>query len=234
ADAKVLSLQLAAAHGDADVLGYRADTATGALYPETASQRIYQYTVETTLPDLQAISSEAGKPGLLDPEDIVRDYTRLPLSLPPRVGQLAGNIAGATDGGRYEIAKAVESYLRSHYAYTLKDTAIPRKGEDFVNQFLFEQKQGYCVHFATAMTVLLRTQGIPARYVKGFAASGETDSDTGQAEGQQSGGQGVSVGNAETAKLQSYNVRASDAHAWVEVFFPGAGWVAFEPTPGFA
>ncbi|RAP74852.1 hypothetical protein DL346_20305 [Paenibacillus montanisoli] len=142
-------------------------------------------------------------------------YTQLPAGLPARVGDLAADIIAKAGSpvNRYDQVQAIASYLRSHYAYTLQ-SSIPARGEDFVDDFLFRQRQGYCVHFASAMAVMLRTQGIPARYVKGFAP-GEPAEGT-------AGGAGL------------YTVRASDAHAWVEVFFPGVGWVAFEPTPGFA
>lgn len=157
-------------------------------------------------------------PALTDQE--TRAYTQLPNELPERVGELAAQIfADAGSGaGRYAQAEAVVDYLRSSYAYTLTNTKVPPAGADFVDDFLFEQKQGYCVHFATAMTVLLRTQGIPARYVKGFAP-GEAD---------------TSVASDAKRAMSQYTVRASDAHAWVEVWFPGVGWVTFEPTPGFA
>ncbi|GGD87898.1 transglutaminase domain-containing protein [Paenibacillus nasutitermitis] len=263
ADARVISLQPVGSDAPA-ARGYRADEAAGALYPETDNQRIGQYTVETKLPNLRAESAGASGSVLLDPEDIVRDYTQLPASLPARVGELAGRIAATADGERYEIVQAVEAYLRSHYRYTLQDTKTPPAGEDFVDHFLFEQKQGYCVHFATAMAVLLRTQGIPARYVKGFAASSEQELEAGQradeqaereADGGAAGAEGIGTGNSAGAgsgnhggngdaaaagiesgtgaQLKSYTVLASDAHAWVEVYFPGVGWVAFEPTPGF-
>ncbi|WP_308637815.1 transglutaminase-like domain-containing protein [Paenibacillus silvisoli] len=142
-------------------------------------------------------------------------YTQLPDGLPARVGDLAADIIAkaGSPANRYDQVQAVAAYLRSHYAYSLQ-SSVPAAGTDFVDDFLFRQDQGYCVHFASAMAVMLRTQGIPARYVKGFAP-GEAMEGT-------PGGAGL------------YTVRASDAHAWVEVFFPGVGWVAFEPTPGFA
>ena len=144
-------------------------------------------------------------------------YTQLPAGLPARIGELAAQIIreAGHPASRYEQAQAIADYLRAHYAYTLSDTAAPEAGTDFVDDFLFRQKQGYCVHFASAMAVLLRTQGIPARYVKGFAP--------GEAERPAGGGE-----------VSLFTVRASNAHAWVEVWFPGAGWVPFEPTPGFA
>ena len=144
-----------------------------------------------------------------DPAIIARDYLQLPASLPNRVSELSKQIiTGQTN--RYDQVKAIEQYLRTYYTYTLTNTAVPPKGADFVDDFLFTQLKGYCNHFSTAMVVMLRSQGIPARWVKGFAP-GELSENTANA----------------------YTVRMSDAHAWVEVYFPGAGWMPFEPTPGF-
>ncbi|WP_036738254.1 transglutaminase-like domain-containing protein, partial [Paenibacillus zanthoxyli] len=101
--------------------------------------------------------------------------------------------------------------LQVTYPYTL-DTRVPPEGADFVDDFLFTEKKGYCVHFASAMTVLLRSSGIPARYVQGYAP------------GRKAAGPGP----------QRYMVTQGDAHAWVEVYFPGAGWVPLDPTPASA
>ncbi|WP_028544589.1 transglutaminase-like domain-containing protein [Paenibacillus taiwanensis] len=140
-----------------------------------------------------------------DPHEIIATYTSLPQSLPDRVRKLAKELMSPAVS-RYEQVKKVQHYLLSHYPYTKAETAVPPDGADFVDQFLFEQRQGYCNHFSTAMAVLLRAEGIPARWVKGFAP--------GQVE---ASGQ--------------YVVRASAAHSWVEVYFPQIGWVAFEATP---
>ncbi|SDW69908.1 transglutaminase family protein [Paenibacillus sp. CF384] len=161
-------------------------------------------------------SASAGARAFVETVALEDTYTQLPKELPARVGELASQIVA--DAGnptsRYDQVEAVEAYLRSRYAYSLQ-SSIPAKGADFVDDFLFRQQQGYCVHFASAMTVMLRTQGIPARYVKGFAPGEPVENKSGGAAG-------------------LYTVRASDAHAWVEVFFPGVGWLPFEPTPGFA
>ncbi|MFC5651443.1 transglutaminase domain-containing protein [Paenibacillus solisilvae] len=222
---------------------YRFNKLTDAMYPASSKDRLTAYTVSTRLPDPASLRSNrteqgAGVPS--DPADLLQTYTQLPEGLPARIGQLAGQISGQLGAGasRYEKSKAIEDYLRSHYVYTLTDTAVPAAGADFVDNFLFEQKQGYCVHFASAMVVMLRTQGIPARYVKGFApgeaAGSENSERIGAGISSAGSGDGISEGGAGSAKTQAFTVRASDAHAWVEVYFEGVGWVAFEPTPGFA
>jgi hypothetical protein len=129
------------------------------------------------------------------------------LELPPldlRVARLAEQLA-ATASNNYDRAAAIESYLKSNFAYTLE---LPqRRPRDPVADFLFERKRGHCEYFASAMAVMLRSLRIPARVVNGFRG-GEFNALTG-----------------------SYVVRARNAHSWVEVYFPGQGWVAFDPTP---
>jgi protein-glutamine gamma-glutamyltransferase len=137
------------------------------------------------------------------PEINKRMYLQLP-PLDPRVAKLAAQItAGA--GNPYDKASRVETYLKTKYGYTL-DLSDPH-GKDPLAYFLFDRRAGHCEYFATAMTVLLRTQGIPARYVTGFLPGEYND-----------------LGG-------DYIVRASDAHAWVEVYFPDYGWITFDPTP---
>ncbi|AIQ21942.1 transglutaminase domain-containing protein [Paenibacillus sp. FSL H7-0737] len=170
------------------------------------SARITEYSVESLLPEsdpvlLRGLSSS-------DPQDIMGKYLQLPDLLPVRVRDLAEMLT-ASSGNRYDSVTAIKDYLQHGYSYTLS-TTVPPSGSDFVDHFLFETKQGYCVHFATAMTVLLRSAGIPARYVQGF-------------------GPGTLQDDTMPAK---YLVTQGDAHAWVEVYFAGAGWVPFDPTPG--
>jgi hypothetical protein len=140
-------------------------------------------------------------------------YTRLPKGLPPRVKQLAEEItAGKTNW--FDKAQAIESYFDSiDYTYDQKEVAVPGKNDDYVDQFLFETKRGYCDNFSTSMAVMLRTLGIPTRWVKGY-----------------NGGTFKEFGN-DTERI--YEITNNNAHAWVEVFFPNQGWVPFEPTKGF-
>lgn len=102
------------------------------------------------------------------------------------------------------LIQQIANTLAAQCVYTLTPPALPA-GEDFVEFFLLESRQGYCVHFATAATALLRAMGIPARYAEGYA---------------------VPAGEEGWVDVPDYN-----AHAWVEVYFGGAGWIPFEVTP---
>lgn len=173
---------------------------------ETSGATGIVYTLQVEVPtwDAEALRRDYAPV----PEEISAAYLQLPDQLPERVSRLAASVVvGFTDA--YDRVKAIESFLRQNYAYSL-NSSEPAEGEDFVEHFLFTQKSGYCNHFSTAMTVMLRSIGIPARWVKGFAP-----------------------GERDLADSSVYTVRNSDAHAWVEVYFPSYGWFAFEPTPGF-
>jgi transglutaminase-like putative cysteine protease len=123
-----------------------------------------------------------------------------------RIRQLALEItAGANARTPYEKAKAIETFLRTKYTYNLN--APTPQGQDPIDYFLFTSKKGYCEFFATAMGDLLRSLDIPTRLVNGF-------------------GEGL----PETS-THSWVVRGQDAHTWVESYFPGYGWIPFEPTP---
>lgn len=92
--------------------------------------------------------------------------------------------------------------------------AVPGKNDDYVDQFLFDTKKGYCDNFSTSMVVMLRSLGIPARWVKGYTS-------------------GQFVGESADGK-KMYTITNNNAHSWVEVYFSGIGWVPFEPTQGFS
>ncbi|WP_181347926.1 transglutaminase domain-containing protein [Thalassobacillus sp. CUG 92003] len=153
-----------------------------------------------------------------DPEEIKEPYLQLPDDLPGRVQNLAEQIV-QEDENRYDRAKAIESYFTSNdFEYNTTDVATPGENQDYVDQFLFETQLGYCDNFSSAMVVLLRSVDIPARWVKGFTGGEQMDED-------------ASI-NGETYDV--YEVSNSNAHSWVEVYFPGQGWVPFEPTKGFS
>ncbi len=131
-------------------------------------------------------------------------YLRLPPKLDPRIQALAQKAATHMTNN-YDRSVAIRNYLRGNFGYTLDAQKIDPS--DPLASFLFQTRKGYCEYFASAMAVMLRTLGIPARMVNGFQTG-------------------------------SYNrfgkdfvVRARDAHSWVEVYFPGSGWIPFDPTP---
>jgi transglutaminase-like putative cysteine protease len=139
------------------------------------------------------------------PEWVANPNTN-PAGVSGRVAGLANQIvtdAGATNP--YDRAKAIETWLRTNIDYN-ESIPEPPPGVDAIEWFLFDIQQGYCTYYATSMIAMLRSLGIPARMAAGFA-QGDYD-----------------------AALGQYVVRERDAHTWVEVYFPGYGWVEFEPT----
>jgi transglutaminase-like putative cysteine protease len=137
------------------------------------------------------------------PDEIRTFYLQLP-KIDPRVQRLADQVT-ARASNPYDKAASIESFLRTGYAYTL-DVNMP-PGVDPLAYFLLQKRAGHCEYFASAMAVMLRAEGIPSRFVTGFLPGEYND-----------------VGG-------DYIIRASDAHAWVEVFFPRYGWITFDPTP---
>ncbi|CAN5728074.1 DUF3488 and transglutaminase-like domain-containing protein [soil metagenome] len=131
-------------------------------------------------------------------------YFQLPEKFDERIAVLATQITGKQTN-RYDKAKAVENYLQTQFGYTLEMKA---KGEEPLADFLFNVREGHCEYFATAMAIMLRTQGIATRVVNGFQ-QGEYN---------------------ETADV--FVVKQKDAHTWVEVYFPRENaWIPFDPTP---
>lgn len=177
-------------------------------YPATSSSSpVKGYQINVRNPSLNKQLMRANSSG--DPEVITKRYLQLPEQLPQRVKEFGVQLITNTTN-RYDAVQAVEHFLQNNYKYSLR-TSVPPANQDFVDNFLFETKIGYCNHFATSMVILLRTQGIPSRLVKGYAP-----------------------GTLEDASDTTYVVKSSDAHAWVEVYFPNIGWIPFDPTPGFS
>jgi transglutaminase-like putative cysteine protease len=180
--------------------GVSQDVATIRL--DTPIQQNQDYSVASaisvaTIQDLRAAGEDY-------PEWVRSRYLQLPRGLPRRVIDLAHT---ETEGqaSAFDKASALESFLRDSFTYSTHVPEVPQ-GRDWVDYFLFDSKQGYCDYFATAMTVLLRVEGVPARVASGFAP-GDFDDASG-----------------------SYIVRENHAHSWVEVYFPRYGWIIFEPS----
>ncbi|WP_018753490.1 transglutaminase-like domain-containing protein [Paenibacillus sanguinis] len=198
----------------------RYDGLSDSLFIEDAalSEQIYGYELLSKIPpsSKMVLLETQGQ----DKPYISEHFLQLPDSLPERVKELGRRLVAGEDS-RYDAVTAVQRYLQKNYEYQL-NSQLPPDGADFVDRFLFEDKIGYCDHFSTAMVVLLRSGGVPARWVKGFAPGDPAaNSDTQELA---TAGQG----------LRRYTVSYADAHSWVEVYFPSSGWIPFDPTPGFA
>ena len=174
---------------------------TGTLLNPFHNYSAIRYAGFSRLPPLNAAKLRAAS------TEYSPEITEANLQLPPldrRIPELARQI---TRNAKTPFDKAllIESYLRDRFTYTLNLTGKP--GDDPLAHFLFETRAGHCEYFASAMTIMLRTLGIPAREVNGFLPGEYND-----------------LGG-------DYIVRASDAHSWVEVYFPGNEWQIFDPTP---
>ncbi|WP_438446176.1 transglutaminase TgpA family protein [Gorillibacterium sp. sgz5001074] len=187
-----------------------------AAYPKT-------YVVESQVPVIDG--EELKKIPDIQNRNQFNEYLQLPRDLPARVRQLAQDVT-AGSASPYEKAKLLEEYLQKTYPYTNKPKTELGKSKDFVDRFLFEVKEGYCDYFSSAMAVMSRSLGIPARWVKGYSTGYNELED-------------LSFGQVPIEALQdpdgagTYTVRNSDAHSWVELYFTGYGWIPFEPTSGF-
>lgn len=137
------------------------------------------------------------------PQWIMDGYLALPEELPERVVTLAQDLT-AEAPTVFDKALALQSYLRT-YEYSL-DLPAPPTNRDVIDYFLFDVKRGYCDYYASAMVVMARSVGIPARLAVGYA-TGEYNPET-----------------------ESYHVTLANGHSWVEIYFPEFGWIRFEPT----
>ncbi len=187
-------------------------TREGDIFPPAPGDPSVLYTRQPLQPEetYEVLSSitEADEESLREagtkyPDWVAPRYLRLPDTLPTRVRLLAEQITNGLETP-YDKAKAIEAYLRQ-LPYNLRISG-PAAGQDGVDYFLFDEQEGYCDYYASAMVVMLRSVGVPARYVRGYARAQKEE--------------GV------------YRLLESDGHAWPEVFFPDYGWVEFEPTGG--
>ncbi len=171
------------------------------IYTAVLRKSVTRYTV------ISDITRHASEMTLAD-TPVPHEIQSCCLQIPPedsRISELAHRVT-ALAGTAFEKAKALETYLRSSYAYSLDLKGTPGH-HDPLASFLFKQRRGHCEYFATAMAVMLRQLGIPSRLVNGFR-TGEYN-----------------------PVSDHWTVRQSDAHSWVEAFFPSDGWVEFDPTP---
>jgi transglutaminase-like putative cysteine protease len=169
------------------------------MFAAASGARAYKaesYVPLVTIEELRNTSSDY-------PESIQAHYLNLPTSLPERVRQLARELT-KDEFTAYDKAKAIEAYLRT-YPYDL-EVPVPPEDQDVADYFLFDLKKGYCDYYATAMVVMARASGLPARFVSGYASG---------------------TYNAASAE---YVVREMHAHSWAEIYFPEIGWIEFEPT----
>lgn len=171
-------------------------------YPALRGGETYQLDAILSNPNRQQLQEA----GTAYPEWVEQKYLQLPKDFSPRIQELAKEItAGAQTP--YEKATLITRYLRENIVYS-QTIPEPPRNKDSLEWVLFDFKQGYCVYYASADILMLRSVGVPARMAVGFA-------------------QGEREGN-------TYVVRRLNSHAWPEVYFPGIGWVEFEPTAGQA
>lgn len=180
----------------------------GALRSDIVLTKGSVYTVVSSRAEITATSlrDQGDVTDYLDarPTPQLDRYLALPATVSQRTIALADDLT-ARGASTYDTVRAMEAWLGANVEYDL-DAPVPGDGVDAVDDFLFESQRGFCEQIATALAVMLRTQGVPARLVTGYVP-GERDLISGV-----------------------WKVRGSDAHAWVEVWFPASGWQAFDPT----
>ncbi|MBL7501608.1 transglutaminase domain-containing protein [Frankia sp. CNm7] len=183
---------------------WRVDEATSAIFAtrDRTSTAGISYTVTAAVPTPS--KAELAVSGQAPSEPALQYDTRLPGDLDPRVRELAQSLAAGKATG-YDKVRAIQDYFHGG-TFTYDLSGAPSVPTGALSEFLFVGKKGYCEQFASAMTVLVRALGIPARVAVGFL-----------------GGTRAADG--------SWVVKNQDAHAWPEVWLPGTGWIPFEPTP---
>ncbi len=174
--------------------------AYGAIYHNRSSERIsYKVFSDRSQPSADRLRADDEPYG----RD-VQNYRALPPVYDKKIDALAKEVSAGANN-RYDKARMIEAYLQSNFGYTLEQKA---SGNQPLSDFLFNIREGHCEYFATAMAIMLRTQGVATRIVNGFHGGEYND----------------------TADVTL--VRQRNAHSWVEVYFPGEdAWVSFDPTP---
>ena len=175
-------------------------TSQGSIRPGQSLQPGDTYGVTSRVPT--ATGDDLRRAGTDYPDRITDVYLQLPGSTTDRVRDRSAEVVSDAETP-YDAAVAVERYLESEKEYSL---SVPEPSGDVADTFLFEREAGYCTYYATTMVVMLRSQGVPARFATGYTP-------------------GEAVGDNERV------VRGLNSHAWVEVYFPDVGWIRFDPTP---
>jgi transglutaminase-like putative cysteine protease len=184
-------------------------------YPKT-------YTVISEVPiivedELRTKSAEA----LYTSNPAEDKYLQLPSRFPERVKDLTAEIT-ASAKTPYEKVALLQNYLQQNFNYTNNPDLSRKVSKDFVEGFLFDIREGYCDYFSTALVMMARSEGIPARWVKGYAP------------GQMSLNSDLQAPRQPGAPIETtYTVTNADAHSWAEVYFGEYGWIPVEATPGF-
>ena len=173
-----------------------------ALLAAVGTTAPWTYQVSSAIAAANPVTLRAATGG--DPGD--PKWTAVEPGLPARVRDLAAQLTSSA-GSRYEAVTAVDDYVQTHEVYDLT-SPVPTRGQDAVDDFLFVSHRGFCEQFASAAVVMLRRAGIPARLVTGYS-QGDLTSEPGERV-----------------------MRGTDAHAWVQVWYPGVGWVNSDPTAG--
>ncbi|OWA36599.1 transglutaminase [Saccharibacillus sp. O16] len=180
------------------------------VYPKT-------YTIISEVPIVPVDKLKLATFDQLYPNGVDSRYVQVPRGFPKRVTDLAADV---TKNGKtpYEKVYLLQQYLQQNYMYTNNPTLTRKKSNDFVESFLFDIKEGYCDYFSTAMVMMARSQGIPARWVKGYAPGNATGD----------------VPQRFNENSMQYEVTNANAHSWAEVYFGDYGWVPVEATRGFS
>ncbi|MDQ0732888.1 transglutaminase family protein [Arthrobacter sp. B1I2] len=191
------------------------DPATLSIKGTDTTTRRQEYLVTSAVPKLSAVLLAQSTGPARGIPDV---FTRIPGNVPDIVRTTAQTVAGAA-GTPYRKAIAIQRYLRSSdFTYSLQSPVqggYDGNGLSVLADFL-QQKSGYCIHYASAMAVMARLEGIPSRIAVGYAPGRLT---------------GATLTVAGQGALPEYEADARDAHAWPELYFQGLGWVPFEPTP---
>ncbi|MDQ0851143.1 transglutaminase-like putative cysteine protease [Arthrobacter sp. B3I9] len=191
------------------------DPATLSIKGVDTNSRDQQYVVLSAAPQLTPdLLEQAPPPG----QGVAELFLRPPANVPEVVRTTAATVTGGS-GTAYAKGVAIQKYLRSpEFTYSLQSPVqggYDGNGLSVLADFLV-QKSGYCIHFASAMAVMARLEGIPSRIAVGYAPGRPT---------------GATVSIAGQGALPEFEVDARDAHAWPELYFQGVGWIPFEPTP---